>query len=164
MEKVALALGGNIGNVKDTFNKAIAKLANGGVCDIRKSSLITTAPVDCIPGTKEFTNAAITGVWNGSLVELFQLCQEIEEKLGRSNNHLRGESRTIDIDIILFGNLIHKDNQLEIPHKEAKNRYFVLFPLSEIAGDWTFPKNGVSVRELMNDLMGSKDKKTNKET
>ena len=154
MEKIALSLGGNIGNVKNTFNRAIAKLANGGVCDIRKSSLITTAPVDCIPNTGVFTNAAITGTWNGYLMELFQLCQKIEQEAGRPKDHLKAVSRTLDIDIILFGNLIHKDKQLEIPHKEAKNRYFVLFPLSEIASEWTFPENGVTVRELMKDLVG----------
>lgn len=157
MEKIALALGGNIGNVKETFSRAIAKLANGGMGDIRKSSLITTSPVDCIPGTEEFTNAAITGTWNGSLIKLFQLCQKIEEDLGRAKDHLQGVSRTLDIDIILFGSLIHKDNQLEIPHKEAKNRYFVLFPLSEIAGDWTFPENGVTVRELLKILKTTKE-------
>ena len=155
MEKIALSLGGNIGNVKDTFNQAIAKLANGGVCDIRKSSLMTTAPVDCIPDTSDFINGAITGTWNGSLMELFQLSQKIEQEAGRPKEHLKGVSRPLDIDIILFGDLIYKDNQLEIPHKEAKNRDFVIFPLSEIASEWTFPENGATVRELMNDLLAS---------
>lgn len=150
--KIALSLGGNIGDLPKTFEQAIEKLAQAGVSEIRQSSLIKTPAEDCVPGTPPFTNAAITGKWDKSLNELFDLCQKIEQEAGRQKNHKPGTSRTLDIDIIIFGNQIYKDTRLQIPHKKALTRFFVIYPLSEIAGDWTFPEKGVKISQILNEL------------
>jgi 2-amino-4-hydroxy-6-hydroxymethyldihydropteridine diphosphokinase len=152
MIKIALSLGGNIGDVPETFEFAIAKLAKAGVCEIRKSSLYHSDAEDCVKNTPPFTNSAITGNWDKSLNELFDLCQKIEQEAGRPKDHTTGTSRTLDIDIILFGDLIYKDGRLQIPHKEALLRFFVIYPLSEIAGDWTFPGKDAKISEILNKL------------
>ena len=152
MPKIALSLGGNLGNIPETFDLAIAKLAKAGVCEIRKSSLLHSDAEDCVPDTPPFTNAAVTGTWNGSQDELFDLCQQVEQEAGRSEHHKPGTSRVLDIDIIIFGDLIHKDKRLEIPHPKASTRFFVIKPLSEIAGDWTFPGKGVKICMLLKEM------------
>lgn len=147
--KIALSLGGNIGDVAKTFDEAIAKLAKAGVGEIRRSSLIQTGAEACAPETPPFTNAAITGQWNKSLDELFNLCQQIEQEAGRPKDHRPGTSRTLDIDIIIFGDTLHKDSRLQVPHPKATSRFFVIYPLCEIAGDWTFPGQGVKLFNLL---------------
>lgn len=151
--KIALSLGGNIGDVEQTFKEAIAKLAEAGICEIRKSKPYYSKAEDCIPCTPDFTNIAITGFWQNSPIELLELCQRIENEAGRPSNHLPGTSRTLDIDIILFGDKNYSDDRLEIPHPKAASRHFVIFPLNEIAPDWIFPGKGVRISYIYNELI-----------
>ena len=150
--KIALSLGGNIGNIQSTFDNAIAELAENGICEIRKSSLYFSDAENCVPDTPPFTNMAVTGVWNKSPLDLLELCQKIEENAGRASDHKPGISRTLDIDIILFGTQIYQDSRLQIPHKRAFSRFFVIIPLSEIASDWTFPQKGITVKQVFDNL------------
>ena len=160
MNKIALSLGGNIGNVPKTFDTAIAKLAKAGVCEICRSSLYHSEAEECIPDTPHFTNLAITGTWSGTPSELLEICQRIEEESGRPSDHTPGTSRTLDIDIILFGNLIYKDYRLQIPHKNALSRLFVILPLSEIAEEWIFPGKDIKISQLSKELVENRDRKT----
>ncbi len=155
--KIALSLGGNLGDVGKAFDDAIAKLAKAGVCEIRKSSLYYSDADDCVKNTSPFTNAALTGIWDQSLDELFDLCQQIEQEAGRPKDHKPGTSRLLDIDIIIFGDLIHKGKRLKIPHSKALTRFFVINPLSEIAGDWTFPGKGVKICMLSKEMNKSEE-------
>ena len=148
IENIAIALGGNIGNVSNTLKKAVNLLKENGVRDIVLSSLYTNPAADCIAGTPDFTNAALIGKWDKSSQELLSLCQSIETKLGRPKNHTSYTSRIIDLDILLFGDKIIDEPNLQIPHKRAHERSFVLIPLSEIAGDWIFPDKNITVKEL----------------
>ncbi|MFA6294626.1 MAG: 2-amino-4-hydroxy-6-hydroxymethyldihydropteridine diphosphokinase [Victivallales bacterium] len=147
--EVALSLGGNTGNVPLSFRRALEKLRAGGLCEIRISSLYRTAPVGCANGTPDFINAAATGKWNGSLASLHSLCMEIEVETGRPANHVKYASRTLDLDIVFFGDMIYSDGKITVPHREAKHRLFVLIPLAEIAGDRLFPGEKSSVSEIL---------------
>ena len=150
--KIALSLGGNIGDVSKTFEEAIAELANAGVCEIRTSSPYYSEAEECVSGTPSFTNIALTGSWNGTPAELFDICQKIEQESGRPENHRPGTSRTLDIDIILFGEQVYEDKKLTIPHIRAASRFFVIIPLNEIASDWTFPGKGVKISQIFDEL------------
>ena len=151
-ENIVIALGGNIGDVHATFQKAIALLEENSVRDIKISSFHTNPAVDCIPNTPDFINAVLTGKWQESAHELLLLCRKIETTLGRPKNHTGDTSRIIDLDIILFGRQIIDEYDLQIPHKKAHERLFVLIPLAEIAADWIFPDKKCSVSCLLNNL------------
>ncbi len=143
--KIALALGGNIGDVSQTFLNAAEWLGRSGMGSVKMSSFYKTAPVGCEPGAPDFLNAALIGVWQDSPEELLELCRSLEERAGRPSAHERNVARTLDIDIVLFGDLMQDNLELTIPHKDATGRLFVLQPLAEIAPDWIFPDTLLSV-------------------
>ena len=146
---VALSLGGNTGDVPLYFRRALKKLQDGGLCEISISSLYRTAPVGCAKGTLDFINAAVTGKWNSSLESLHGLCMKIEIEEGRPANHEKYASRTLDLDIVFFGDTVYSDSRITVPHSEARNRLFVLIPLAEIAGDNVFPGEKMTVGEIL---------------
>ena len=127
-----IALGGNIGDVPAAFRRAIESLSCAGFRVRRFSSLLQTAPVGCEPDAPEFTNAAVSGFWNGTPSELLRLCQKIEADNGRPNVHAYHVSRTLDLDIVLFGHETVELPDLTIPHPEAAQRDFVMIPVREI--------------------------------
>jgi len=134
-----IALGGNLGDVPAAFRRASKSLSDAGFRIRRFSSLHTTAPLGCEPGAPEFTNAAVSGFWNGTPSELLRLCQKIEAENGRPNTHAHHVSRTLDLDIILFGRETVALPDLTVPHPEAAKRSFVTEPLREIEpelADW----------------------------
>ena len=149
MTRIALALGGNIGQMEDTFNEVIILLMKAGLKDIRVSSILSNPAVGCIEGTPDFKNAALTANWEKSAEELFGICQKIEQTLGRPKEHKSNMSRTIDIDIILFGDEIIDIPGLKIPHSRAQKRGFVLIPLNQLSPDWIFPDTKKSVSESL---------------
>ena len=146
---VSLLLGGNIGDTRTVFDRAVAALEHGGFLLSARSRCFATSPVDCVPGTPDFLNAAVTGFWEKSPRELLLLTQSIERAAGRPAKHSSSEARILDIDIITFGNMIVAEPELVIPHPRAQLRRFVLEPLFSIAPDLIFPDTGLSVRRLL---------------
>ena len=151
-EDVAIALGGNIGDIRAVFKKATLLLKENGVKNIKISSLYVNPAKDCIPETLDFTNAVLTGKWEKSPHKLLLLCQKVEAALGRPKDHSSATSRIVDLDIILFGNQIISESDLQIPHKRAHERFFVLVPLVEIVPDWIFPDKKCTASCLLNKL------------
>ena len=144
--KFALCLGGNIGDVKSRFDAVEDALAAFGVKDIRRSRIYVTAPVGCVPGTPDFQNQALTGECSAPPEELFALLQQLERQNGRPALHSSQESRTLDCDLILWGEESFKSDILMIPHPRARIRQFVLEPLAEIAPEMKFP-DGVTAAQ-----------------
>ena len=145
MENFALLLGGNLGDTERFFDAALIGLAAAGATRLHRSRLYRTAPVDCVPGTPDFLNCAVTGFFPGSPRELLALTQHLEIAAGRPACHSSREARVLDIDIILFGNTIFATPDLTIPHPRARLRRFVLEPLAEIAPELSFPDTGETV-------------------
>lgn len=87
--------------------------------------------------------------------ELLQLTQEIERELGRSHKSHQGlySDRTCDLDLILYGDLVLKEAELEIPHPRFRERRFVLQPLAEIAPEVVDPITGRQIKELLWDVL-----------
>ena len=134
-----IALGGNLGDVPAAFRRATESLSCAGFRIRRFSSLLRTTPLGCEPGAPEFTNAALSGFWSGTPSGLLRLCQQIEADNGRPNDHAYHVSRTLDLDIILFGRETIDLPDLTVPHPEAARREFVMEPLREIEpelADW----------------------------
>jgi 2-amino-4-hydroxy-6-hydroxymethyldihydropteridine diphosphokinase len=134
-----IALGGNLGNVPEAFRRANQSLSDAGFRIRRFSSLLATEPLGCEEGAPQFVNAAVSGFWGGTAPELLELCQRIEAENGRPNVHPHHVSRTLDLDIILFGRESVSLPDLTVPHPEALRRDFVMKPLREIEpelADW----------------------------
>ena len=149
---VAIMLGGNLGEPEKFFDSAVAGFSGGGLQITGRSAIYRSAPVDCVPGTPDFSDQALTGRWSGTPEELLALCQKLERAAGRPEKHSSCESRTLDCDIIIFGDKVSNSPLLTLPHPRAKQRRFVLEPLSEIAPDWRFPDSGTTVLQELEAL------------
>ena len=159
MIEVSLMFGGNLGDVPGAFAFALHELESNGFQVHAQSSVFLTAPVDCVPGTPDFQNMAVLGFWQGSPRELLNLTQRIERESGRPAQHSSREARTLDIDIITFGEEILREDDLIIPHPRAQQRLFVLESLAEIAPDLRFPDSSQTVSTLFFQVKKSLAKK-----
>lgn len=139
MPRVAIALGSNLGDRAANIAAATAALralATPGE-PFLTASLHDTAPQDCPPDSPRFLNTAIDLHYPGDdPLQLLQETQAIERALGREPNPVRNAPRTIDIDILLFGDISLKHPHLELPHPRIRERPFVLNPLREIRPDY----------------------------
>ena len=147
--KIAISLGGNLGDSEAIFASAIKLLGDGGLEKIKFSSLFCSKAENCPPNSPNFINAAIIGKWQNSPQELLDLCQKIEVLTGRPHEHGFNEPRTLDLDIILFDSEIINLPNLQIPHPLATKRLFVLKPLVEIAPDWIFPDSNKTAKQIL---------------
>lgn len=126
----ALSFGGNKGNVHRAFQRTLYTLEGHNlVSELKVSSVYKTEPWGDVTGG-DFHNAAVTGFWLGSDLELLQLCQSCESHFGvpvRKQN----EARFLDIDILFIEDGVSSE-ELILPHPRMHLRQFVLLPLSEI--------------------------------
>ncbi len=83
--------------------------------------------------------------------ELLKRLLEIEQQFGRSRDEYWGP-RTLDLDLLLYGNIILNSSTLQIPHPRLSQRAFVLVPLAEIVPDWIEPISGKTIKELLDSL------------
>ena len=127
-----IALGGNLGDTGSYFLRAVESLRLGGFRVRKVSSFIRTEPEGMAPGTAVFLNGVLSGFWDGTAEELLRLCQKIEVENGRPADHAHYVSRTLDLDIVLFGRQTIREPELTVPHPLAVHRAFVMTPLREI--------------------------------
>ena len=127
-----LSLGSNLGNKEENLKLAIEKLnTEPEICVTKESTLYQNPPYGGV-ATEEFINQAIEIKTLLNPFDLLDKIHEIEASLGRVRDVHWG-NRTIDIDIVFYDDLHINTETLTIPHKDYKNRDFVLRPLSQIA-------------------------------
>jgi 2-amino-4-hydroxy-6-hydroxymethyldihydropteridine diphosphokinase len=148
MPKVYLGLGTNLGrksqNLKDAINLIALEL--GKVCEV--SSTFVSAPWG-FESKNEFLNVVLLLDTNLAPLELLALTQSLEQGLGRSSKSTSNYvDRIIDIDILLYDDLIIDLPNLKIPHPLLSKRDFVLVPLSELAPKLQHPVLGKTMSEL----------------
>lgn len=146
---VLLSLGGNLGNIQETFQSAIQKLEQNGFHVLKQSTLFRSKAMGCEEGAPDFLNRSILGIWNCSPSGLLDLIHRIEVEAGRPADHPHWVSRPLDIDIILMGDAMLNTETLTVPHPELKNRDFVLIPSAEIAPGMKIPGISMSFSELL---------------
>lgn len=149
MTPVAIALGSNLGDRERHLHEA-ARRAAAFIHDLRLSSFHDTEPVGVGPQPR-FLNAAAVGETSLDARALLDALLGTEEALGRERP-FAGAPRTIDLDLIFYGDAVIDEPGLVVPHPRLRERRFVLEPLAEIAGDWVDPVSGVSVAALLRRL------------
>ena len=92
-----------------------------------------------------------------SLAEVMERLREIEFQFGRQRNEEKYSSRTLDIDLLLYGDMVEDDETLVLPRPDIKEYSFVLCPLAEIAPDRQHPVSGESFAELWKNFSGDRD-------
>lgn len=144
--KVALALGSNLGNRRSHLDFAVGQLAEvESLSLLGRSSLYETEPVG--PTQPNFLNAVALFQCQLGPFELLDLVKSLEVERGRAPGSRWGP-RVLDVDILLFGDLVLQSGRLTIPHPEMRRRAFVLVPLAEISPEMRHPGCGSTAVEL----------------
>jgi len=147
MNKAYLLTGGNMGNREKNLARAKKLISEQAGKVTRASALYETAAWGKTD-QPSFYNQALELETTLPPKDLLKLLLEIEKKLGRQRDEKYGP-RTIDIDILLYGDQIFNDPQLRIPHPELQNRRFALTPLAEIGPGLVHPVFKKSITELL---------------
>ena len=149
--RAGVALGSNLGERLANLRNARKDIAalSGARPPMRSSALYETEPVGCEKGAGKFLNAAIEFGYAGGAQDLLHELAIIEKLLGRPASHARNVSRTLDLDLLYFGDLEIETAELQLPHPRVAEREFVLRPLADIAPDLVLPKQIESVHALL---------------
>ena len=147
MVRAFLSLGSNLGNRGDYLNKASEALSRNGVTVVRRAGIYETEPLE-VTDQPWFLNTAVEANTDLTPHQLIEVCLSIE----RANHRVRTEiksARTMDMDIVFYGDQIIHEPHLTIPHPRFRERKFVLVPLVELAADLKDPVSGESVEQLL---------------
>lgn len=174
---VLLGIGGNQPNsgrtTREILEIALRLIAKSGFC-VNKISHFYNTPAYPAGSGPDYLNAAVSAGWQGSADEALAALHSIEAELARTRDS-RWASRTVDIDLLAFGDRILPDKaaqaqwmalplerqmtetpqHLILPHPRMQDRAFVLVPLAEIAPDWCHPITGKSVLDMRDALPAS---------
>jgi 2-amino-4-hydroxy-6-hydroxymethyldihydropteridine diphosphokinase len=155
--RAGIAFGSNLGDRGEHLRagrRAIAALP-GATGPVLASPVYETDPVGCEPDAPQFWNAVIEIGFTGEPAGLLRHLRRIEASLGRPADHPRNHSRSIDLDLLYFGEERIDTPGLQLPHPRLRRRRFVLEPLAQIRGDLVLPGERHSVRELLAHTEGS---------
>ena len=148
---VLLGLGSNLGSRREFIERAVRLIDEIEGVELKNlSSLIETEPVGGPPQGR-YLNGAAELETALEPRDLLSRLQEVETELGRVRKVLNGP-RNIDLDILLFGDLVVEVGNLVLPHPRMCERAFVLEPLNEIAPGRVHPVKRKSVEELLGEL------------
>lgn len=146
----AIGLGSNLGDSRAILTGAIDRLRSYLQIDlIAVSSWYLTAPVG--PPQPDYLNGCATIETSLDALAVLSVLQEIESEFGRVRQERWG-ARTLDLDLLLYDNLIIDLPTLQVPHPLMLERAFVMEPLAEIAPDQVEPRSGQSIATLCNQL------------
>jgi 2-amino-4-hydroxy-6-hydroxymethyldihydropteridine diphosphokinase len=151
VNRAAVALGSNLGDRRGHLAYAVSRLA-GYFTNLKVSRSIDTTPVNVAGEQPDFLNAAAVGETTLAPRALLDTLLAIERDRGRERP-FPGAARTLDLDLILFADLIVDEPGLLVPHPRFRERRFVLEPLAEIAPDLVDPVTGQTVDELLKVMM-----------
>lgn len=152
MESIFLALGSNLGDREDYLKQARTLLQRAdGLNILAWSAIYDTEPLGGPEGQDSYLNAVLAGTSELSPSALLNLCQTVEGVCGRRREEPSGP-RTLDVDILCYGDLILETDRLTLPHPRLHERRFVLVPLCDLAPDLVHPLLKKSMRRLLGEL------------
>ncbi len=147
MKRIYLSLGSNVGDRDANLRAALDALGPAGIQSLRASPVYETEPVD-YRDQAWFLNLVVEAETALFPMQLLTRIGRIERDLGRVRKVAKGP-RTIDIDILLYGNAVVKTARLEIPHPRIAERRFVLAPLADLAPELRHPVTRQAIREML---------------
>lgn len=143
----AIALGSNLGESLAILTDALKILAHTpGITLQAQSNWYKTEPVG--PPQPDYLNGCALLAVQMTPQQLLETLLNVEAQFGRVRNQ-RNEPRTLDLDLLLFDDLILDLPNLQMPHPRMRERAFVLVPLAEIAPDWIEPVSGKAIAQLV---------------
>ena len=154
-----IEIGSNLDNPIMQVNNAIKSLKKlDSYNSMKISKLYESSPMG--PSDQDdYINAVVMFKSGGSPEDILLLLKDIESSMGRERKLVRWSERIIDLDIILFGDLVYQSDNLLIPHPNAHERAFVLLPLIDINPDIYLPKKGYA-KDLIKNCLYKNIKRT----
>lgn len=152
MSVLYLGLGTNLGNREKNINVAVDNIQKLIGKQISLSTLYETEPWG-YTSENMYVNAVISVETELTPQQVLSITQNIEREMGRAKKSLNGQyaDRIIDIDILLYDNMIIKTPELTIPHPLMTKRMFVMQPLAEIAPDLIIPDINKKIKAIINE-------------
>ncbi|HHD7240683.1 TPA: 2-amino-4-hydroxy-6-hydroxymethyldihydropteridine diphosphokinase [Enterobacter cloacae] len=150
-----IAIGSNLASPLEQVNAAVQALGEIPQSRIVAISSFYRTPPLGPQDQPDYLNAAVVLDTVLDAETLLDNTQRIELQQGRVRKAERWGPRTLDLDIMLFGNDVINTSRLTVPHYDMKNRGFMLWPLFEVAPDLTFP-DGIPLREILDNLHAEK--------
>jgi len=146
---VYFSLGSNLGDKEQNLRLAVQNIEKRIGRIISLSAFYTTEPWG-FSSKNTFLNAALCVETSLPPQEVLQITQEIEQEMGRTHKSTRGvyADRVVDIDLLLYGDLILETPTLKLPHPLMQERRFVMEPLAEIAPNMVHPIFGRTMKEI----------------
>lgn len=152
MANCLISLGANVGDCSQSIEAALQRLKqHPEVVVVKRSRLLSTKPAGGPTGQSDFVNAAALIETALEPQTFLRELQEIESQAGR-NRKVRWGERTLDLDLILWGNVVSSDRQLILPHPRMAFRRFVLEPAVEVAATMRHPVTRHTVAEMLQHL------------
>ncbi len=133
-----IAFGGNLGECREAFVAARKSLDHGGVTVIASSPLYRTEPIGGPKGQPDYLNSVVQVATTLSPLQLLNRCHELEQQAGRQRLEHWG-ARTLDLDLLIYGQLVCTTPRLILPHPRLHQRRFVLAPLCALVPAWQHP-------------------------
>lgn len=146
MTTVWIAFGSNLGERLAFIEQALEALSEK-LTDFRASSIYETAPIDCEAGAPAFLNGVCGGQTSMGASSLLAWLHELETQAGRQRRY-KHAARTLDLDLLFYGQQCLQEPGLTLPHPRLAERAFVLKPLVELAPELQHPGLNKSIREL----------------
>ncbi|MEG1727835.1 MAG: 2-amino-4-hydroxy-6-hydroxymethyldihydropteridine diphosphokinase [Acidaminococcaceae bacterium] len=150
-----IALGSNLGLREKNIAEAIARMQAYGLEILATATCLETAPYGVVD-QPNFLNSAVKIATVLPAEQLLATLLGIEQEMGRVRKRHWGE-RNIDLDLLLYDQMVINTEKLVLPHPELQNRSFVLEPLAEIAGAVIHPVFQITISELLHNLINGDD-------
>lgn len=148
-----LGLGANLGDARQTLKDAVVCLAqHAGITVVGRSHFYRSAPVDASGG--DYVNCAVALETTLPARQLLHLCLSIEHHFGRERPY-KNAPRTLDLDVLLYGDQVIDEPGFTVPHPRMAGRAFVLLPLHDLNPDLVIPGHG-RVADLLGTVTGQR--------
>ncbi len=159
MRELVIGLGSNLGDRLANLNEAVRRMSELFGPPVKISSFIETEPWGYHSGNRYLNGAAVFGIemgrsedvemWKCDVMNFLRFLKGIEEDMGRIRTGDGYADRTIDLDILFYGDRIIRTPELTVPHPHLHEREFVLRPLMEICPQKVHPVLGLTIAEIV---------------